>query len=159
MAPKYLIADKGPQFVAGVYREWCRKNGIGARYAAVDSLRATAIVERFFRSLKTEWLRRVRLPLQLAEMTRTVQLYLDWYHAHRPHQGLGGRTPNEVAHGLAPANRTARFEPRQRWPARSACALPKTRTRRGGKGGVLVAAVDSLDRDTMLPVLSIDRAA
>ncbi len=29
-------------------------------------------------------------------MRREVSFYLNWYAEHRPHQGLDGRTPNEV---------------------------------------------------------------
>ena len=88
--PRYLLTDKGTQFVAEVFRRFAKRRRITLRYAAADSLRATAIIERFFRSLKTEWLRRIAIPLAERPMRRAIERYLGWYHAVRPHQGLGG---------------------------------------------------------------------
>ena len=61
--PKYIISDKGRQFDCDGYRAWCDRKGIDPRYAAAESIRATAVIERFFLSLKTEWLRRILVPL------------------------------------------------------------------------------------------------
>ena len=64
------------------------------------------------------------MPLRLDAMRQTIASYVKWYAEHRPHTALGGRTPLEVYRGLAPANEAPRFEPRARWPRRSACAKP-----------------------------------
>ncbi len=56
----------------------------------------TAIIERFFLSLKDEWLRRIFVPLRREDMRREIILYLTCFAEFRPHQGLDGRTPNEV---------------------------------------------------------------
>jgi hypothetical protein len=45
--------DKGSQFDCAAFRS-CREQGMRVRYASAGSLRATAIVERFIRSLKDE---------------------------------------------------------------------------------------------------------
>jgi transposase InsO family protein len=95
-APKYLISDKGRQFDCTGYRAWCERKGIRPRYASTGSLRATAIVERFFLSLKDEWLRRIFVPLSREAMRRELASYLSWFAEHRTHQGLDGRTPNDV---------------------------------------------------------------
>jgi transposase InsO family protein len=47
-APKYIISDKGRQFDCSAYRRWCDEKGIDPRYAAAESIRATAVIERFF---------------------------------------------------------------------------------------------------------------
>jgi transposase InsO family protein len=119
--PKYLVADKGGQFYSTGFKEWCRRRGIRARYAATGHRGATAIVERFFRTLKDELLRRIAVPLRREAMRREIGLFVDWFHAHRPHQGLGGRTPSEVYHGIEPAIERPRLEPRPRWPTDSPC--------------------------------------
>lgn len=62
--PKYIISDKGRQFACLGYKAWCGQTGITPRYASTGSLRATAIIERFFLSLKNEWLRRIHIPLR-----------------------------------------------------------------------------------------------
>lgn len=122
--PKYIVSDKGGQFYCPGFKAWCRRKGIEARYAAAERRGATAVVERFFRSFKDEWLRRIAVPLRRDAMRRELSCYLAWFHESRSHQGLGGRTPNEVYEGVAPANECARTEPRSRWPADSLCALP-----------------------------------
>ena len=98
-APKYMISDKGRQFDCGDFRIWCDRKGIEPRCASTGSLRATAVIERFFLSLKEEWLRRIFVPLRREDMRREVRLYLAWHAEHRPHQGLDGRTPREVYDG------------------------------------------------------------
>ena len=99
-APKYIISDKGRQFDCAGYTVWCQRKGIEPRYASMGSLRATAIIERFFLSLKDEWLRRIVVPLSRDGMRREVASYISWFAEHRTHQGLDGRTPNEVYDGL-----------------------------------------------------------
>ena len=47
--PKYLITDKGGQFVAGAFRKAARRLGAQHRFAATDSILATARLERFWR--------------------------------------------------------------------------------------------------------------
>jgi transposase InsO family protein len=95
--PRYVISDKGRQFDAMGFRDWCRRRGIRPRYAAATSIRATAIVERFIRSLKEEWLRRIRVPLGRRAMHQELISYARWFDTHRAHQGLAGRTPLEIS--------------------------------------------------------------
>ncbi len=99
-APKYIVSDKGGQFDCDGYKDWCRRNEIAPRYAASESVRATAVIERFFLSLKNEWLRRILIPLDRAAMQRDLSCYFDWFARQRPHQGLDGRTPQEVYNGV-----------------------------------------------------------
>ena len=70
------------------------------------SLRATAIIERFFLSLKDEWLRRICIPLRRDAMRREISSYICWFAEERPHQGLGGRTPKEAYEGVSARNGT-----------------------------------------------------
>ncbi len=79
---------------------WCDRKGIDPRYAAAESIRATAVIERFFLSLKEEWLRRILVPLNRDELCRELYCYLWWFEHSRPHQGLDGRTPSEVYDGV-----------------------------------------------------------
>ncbi len=97
------------------YKAWCDRKGIAPRYAAAESIRATAIVERFFLSLKDEWLRRILVPLDRDAMQREMSLYLDWFARHRPHQGHDGCVPQEVYDGepvVAKEKREAKEIPR-----------------------------------------------
>jgi len=83
---------------------------------------ATAIVERLIRSIKEEWLRSTRVPFRRHDVRLHIALYVSWFLESRPHQGLGGRTPNEIYRGGTPANTKLRIEPRPRWPRGSPCA-------------------------------------
>ena len=157
-SPKYVVSDLGPQFDCDGYRRWCSGKGITYRYSSADSLAATAVVERFFRSLKEELLRRGVVPLQGDELRALLNSYIGWYHEHRPHQGLGGRTPNEVCFGHEPANEKARIEPRARWPSTSACALPAA-PQQGTTGRVVELVVQHHDADARLPIVELRSAA
>lgn len=156
--PKYLISDLGPQFTAAAHSKWCTRRGITPRYASKDSIRASSSVERFFRTMKTEWLRRIRVPLGQQAFRRAVSLYVGWYHEHRPHSSLGGKTPTEVYEGRRPANRRARYEPRAKWPKHSRCASPQAppRARPGAK---LELVVTFADDTKLLPIVQLKRAA
>jgi len=112
--PRYIISDQGTQF-EGEFHEWCKANGVRPRFGAVGESGSIAIIERFFRSLKGEMLRRLSvLPLSKVALGKELAAWLDWHHHHRPHQGLGGQTPAEVLRGLAPAKDGARIATRER---------------------------------------------
>ena len=48
-------------------------------------------------------LRRGRVPFRSDELRALLNSYIGWSCEHRPHQGLGGRTPDEVYFGVEPA--------------------------------------------------------
>jgi putative transposase len=159
-SPKYILSDKGSQFTCGAFKDWCRRRGIRPRYASTsdEGPRATAVIERYFKSLKDEWLSRTAVPFRADTMRQHVAAYVEWFHEYRPHQGLGGRTPDEVLGGGKPANERARIEPRARWPAESPCAGPwaKPSTKRFCS---LTLAVRFHRGHRQLPVVEVKRVA
>ena len=104
--PRFLVSDKGRQFDCSGFRAWCDRKGIEPRYASTGSLRATAVVERFFLSLKEEWLRRILVPLDRDAMQRELACYSEWFERWRVHQGLGGETPRDVFEGRPTVEKT-----------------------------------------------------
>jgi putative transposase len=156
-APRYLLSDKGGQFDCPAFRQWCRRKGIRPRYAAAGRRGATAIIERFFRSLKDEWLRRIMIPLRPDALQRELSSYLAWFHEHRPHQGVGGRTPSEMHDGLWPANEDSRIEPRPRWPEDSLCALPTAKI--GHRSTKFQVILSFHDGSRHLPKVEVKQAA
>ena len=64
------------------------------------------------------------VPLRRDAFRRELAQIVLWYNEHRPHSGLGGRTPEEVYFRRFPASRRPRYEPRERWPRGSPCAGP-----------------------------------
>jgi transposase InsO family protein len=109
--PRYTVTDQGVQFQTE-YRDWCENHCVKPRFGAIGQHGSIAIVERFIRSMKDEALRRSPVPLSLPAMRAEVLGYVSWYNAYRPHQALGGVTPNERLSGRVPACEGARIETR-----------------------------------------------
>jgi transposase InsO family protein len=158
-APKYTVTDHGVQFQY-VYRTWCERWRVTPRFGAIGKYGSIALVERFWRTMKAEAFgpgRRL-VPLSRATMVSLSEHFARWYNESRPHQGLTGRTPNEVFFAIAPANSRPRLEPRARYPAHASCAAPRAGVR--GKSGVkLELVVNHPDGAPHLPVIEIRTAA
>jgi putative transposase len=97
--PKYLICDKGKQFIAEGFQAWSRRKKIRVRYGAVGRRGSIAVIERFWLSLKQECVRVVLVALRREEARREIVYFIDWFNQHRPHMALEGRTPEEVYRG------------------------------------------------------------
>jgi transposase InsO family protein len=111
--PKYLITDKGGQFIAGAFRKAACRLGAQHRFAATDSILATARLERFWRALK-ETAGLCGLPLTREDLERRLDLTLLYYVNFRPHEGIRGATPAEAFLGMTPAHQSAVEPPRGR---------------------------------------------
>jgi len=156
--PRYVITDKGKQFWCEAFKVWCRRRHIRPRFGAVGKHGSIAVVERFIRSMKNECCRRIVVPMQVAKLRAEVSLYCIWYNHHRPHQGLGGRTPDEVYFDCPPANEKRRFEPRRDYPRGSPCAEPWAKVK--GRCGVrLDLRISHLEGRRHLPVVALRQAA
>jgi hypothetical protein len=151
-APKGVQREQGHG--GGERTRTPRRRGIRPRFGAVGKHGSIAIVERFIRSMKEEGLRHILLPLCRRDFRRELDLYLVWYNGRRPHTALGGATPDERYFGRRPANRTPRWEPREKWPRGSPCAAPQTLVK--GRPGVrLELAVAFEDGRTHLPIVTL----
>jgi putative transposase len=156
--PKYIICDKGTQFWCDGFKSWCKRKRIRPRFGAVGQHGSIAVVERFIRSMKDEFTRRVMLPLKQAAMLSQLASYATWFNDNRPHTTLAGVTPDERYFRKHPACRWPRFEPRTRWPRRSRCANPNVPIR--GKPGVrLELAVTFHAGNKTLPVVQLEQVA
>ncbi len=154
-SPKHLVSDRGPQF-RETYLAWCAKHAVKPRFGAVGQHGSIAVLERFWRSLKSEMLRRLPLvPMALHRMTEEIVAYLDWYHVHRPHQGLGGRTPLEVLNRVLPAREAPHLEPRPDFPLSR--GDPRQTQRR--VQGVLLLDVRLAKGRKHLPIVRVREAA
>ena len=124
--PKYIISDKGPQFWSKDYKRWAESRTIKLRFGAIGQHGSIAVIERFFKTLKEEFLSSILIPLRLEYFQAEIRWTIEYYNSHRPHTFLNGRTPNEACYPSIPANIAPRFEPRKRWPAESKCASPQS---------------------------------
>ncbi len=157
--PKYIVCDRGPQFDCEGFRDWCRRKGIKRpRYGAVGRHGSIAVVERFILTLKTLLACLFLVSYRRANLQRELDAIVAWYNQHRPHEWLGGRTPNEVYYGRYPANRSPRYEPRSHWPRGSPCARPWALVR-GSPGAKLTLEVGFHAGRKHLPVVRLKRAA
>ncbi|MHC5212719.1 MAG: transposase [Planctomycetota bacterium] len=131
--PRHIPTDRGKQFDCREFKRWCQRRGIRPRYGAVGRPGSIALVERFIRSFKDEATRRLMMPMSVRAVRRELVLYAYWFNHYRPHQGLGGRTPDEVHFHRRPANQRPRYEPRAGWPRSGGCAAPRAAVR--GRSG------------------------
>ncbi len=109
--PQCIVTDQGTQFRED-YRDWCTARGIEPRFGAIGQHGSIAIVERFILSLKEECTRGIIVPLKLEVFQSELMAYFRWYNEVRPHQSLGGRTPNDVCLGRPSARPSPKFETR-----------------------------------------------
>ena len=155
-APRHCVTDRGPQFDCPCFEEgWCAGHGVKPRFGAIGRHGSIAIIERFIRSLKGEWLRRLFLvPLRRRELEAELALWAAWYNGHRPHRALGGRTPDEVYFDRPPANEQPRFEPRPAYPRQGHCAGPPAKVK-GRRGVRLELDAKFLEGRKHLPVVRL----
>ena len=157
-APRHLICDKESMFFCKGFRRWCRRRGIRVRYGAVGKHGSISIIERFFRTMKSEGTRRIQVPFRRDRLRSELTLFMRWYNGHRPHGVLEVQTPDEVYHGLPPACRQPRIELRPRWPTGSRCASPQA-PRAPDDPADLAVEVRFLGGRRHLPIVSLRHAA
>ena len=156
--PKHLIVDQGPEFKCEHFEKvWCKAMNILPRFGAVGKHGSIAVVERFHRTLK-ETLRLISVPEDQVQFEREIGFIIDWYNEHRPHETLGGKTPDEVFFSRPAANEQPRIEPRRRWPRGSPCAKPQVGIE-GSPGDPIVLEIDCLEGRRHLPIIRVRQAA
>ena len=156
--PKHLIVDQGREFKCEHFKNvWCKARKILPRFGAVGTHGSISVVERFHRTLK-EILCLITVPEHQPDFEHEVGLVIDWYNQHRPHETLGGKTPNEVYHSRPPANEQPRIEPRRRWPRGSPCAEPQVEID-GEPGDAVLFELDCHNGRRHLPIIRVCPAA
>jgi putative transposase len=157
--PKYIVSDKGSQFWCARFKAWCKRRKIRPRFGAIGQHGSIAVIERFIKSLKTECVSALPIvPLELDLVAAEMRSYFDWYDAERPHETLGGRTPDEVYCRRRPANSKPRLETRIKWPRNSPCANPQAPVR-GPCGACPELILDFVADRAHLPRIRLKRTA
>ncbi len=157
-APQYIISDQGCQFQSD-YIECCDSHGIQPRFGAIGKSGSIALLERFWSTLKSEGLRKILVPYELARMREEVRVFCLWYNSVRPHSSLGGATPDEVYFGVTPARDGPRYEPRKGFPLRTRPSKSAPKAVRGKRGVKLDLVTSHFEGRRHLPVVELRRAA
>jgi len=158
-APKHLVCDQGKQFTDRHFKIWCiRKLGRKPRYGAVGEHGSIAVIERFIRTLKDRYLRKILIPYNSKQMRSEMTVFIQWYNRHRPHESLEGATPIERYEDSTPANQLPRYEPRRKWPRKARCAQPVVPVK-GQSGVKLELVISFMDDHKKLPIVELRKAA
>jgi transposase InsO family protein len=89
-------SDRGSQYAADGYQRLLEQMGMVCSMSRKGNCWDNAVMERFFRSLKTERVYR-KLYKTRAEARKDLFMYIEWfYNAGRRHAALGYQTPNAV---------------------------------------------------------------
>ena len=157
--PKHLVCDQGTQFTDKSFKKWCkRKLGRKPRYGAVGEHGSIAVIERFIRTLKDDYLRKILIPYRMDSMRSEMAMFINWYNAFRPHETLDGATPIERYENSTSAIQAPRYEPRRKWPRKSRCAKPVVPVK-GRRGVKLELVISFMDENRKLPVIELREAA
>lgn len=94
--PKGVVfhSDRGSQYTSKHYRKLLAGYGIRASMGDVGACWDNAVVERFFGSLKYDWIFKVAQPTR-AHMRRDVAAYMKYYNLNRLHSANDDQTPTE----------------------------------------------------------------
>ncbi len=94
--PRWLVTDKDPVLRGGLVQRLLTHHGILRRYGAIGRRGSIALIERTWRSLKSEYVRHLFLHRSIRALETRLRRWKAWHNGHRPHQGLDQRTPDDV---------------------------------------------------------------
>jgi transposase InsO family protein len=100
--PGEVLTDNGKQFTGRftrprpsevLFERICRENGITTRLTRPRTPTTTGKIERWHKTLRTEFLAACDSFASLAHAQAELDAWVDWYNTQRPHQSLGMATP------------------------------------------------------------------
>ena len=96
--PAIINSDQGSQFTSDTYKQLLKELGIRQSMDGKSRWADNIMIERWFRSLKTEQI----YPNEYdspRELRKLVNDYVDTYNSLRPHEALDYKVPDEVFYG------------------------------------------------------------
>ena len=90
--PLAIRVDNGPQYVSARLQNWAETVGIGLIYIQPRQPQQSAYVERYNRTVRTEWLGRYHFN-SIEEVQDYATRWLWTCNNERPNMGIGGMTP------------------------------------------------------------------
>ena len=85
-------SDRGSQYTSKHYRELLESYSIRSSMGDVGACWDNAVVERFFGSLKHDWIFKIAQPTR-EHMSKDVSAYMKYYNHERLHTANGGKSP------------------------------------------------------------------
>jgi putative transposase len=100
--PKGLVfhSDRGSQYTSKQYRKLLEGYGIRASMGDVGACWDNAVVERFFGSLKHDWIFKIAQPTR-EHMRKDVAAYMRYYNLERLHTANGNESPINYENSLS----------------------------------------------------------
>ena len=89
-----LRSDNGLIFQSRRFRQACRDYRLPQEFITPYTPEQNGLIERFFRSLKEECVWQHRFA-SFEDARRTINRWMNWYNAERPHQALGYQSPHQ----------------------------------------------------------------
>ena len=99
--PIIINSDQGSQYTS---EAWIKKVGelrIKISMTGKGRCNDNAYIERFWRTVKYEWLKLKFIPT-VDKLKTELKEFMVWYNSNRPHQSIGYKTPNEQANSNLP---------------------------------------------------------
>ncbi len=95
-SPRWLVSDQDPVLRGGLVQRFLTRSGILRRYGAVGKSGSIGLIERFWRSMKEEYVSHLFLYRSTKALGVRLERYRRWFNGERPHQGQGQRTPDDI---------------------------------------------------------------
>ena len=92
-------SDQGTQYTSNVFVNYCNSRGITLSMSRKGNCWDNAVVEKFFRSLKTEGLREKKLKKH-CKVIRDIESYIYFYNFKRIHSSIDYMTPMQKMNDL-----------------------------------------------------------
>jgi len=90
--PLAIRVDNGPEYISATLQNWAEKAGIALMYIQPGKPQQNAYVERYNRTVRTEWLGRYHFE-SIDDVQDHATRWLWTYNNERPNMGIGGMTP------------------------------------------------------------------
>lgn len=96
--PKGLVlhSDQGSQFASDDFTNFCKDKQITQSMSKAGCPYDNAVMERFFRTMKFELIRRYEFKNDKQLESAISEYVFGWYNQERPHASNGYKTPNEI---------------------------------------------------------------
>jgi putative transposase len=97
--PQRITVDNGPEFRSKALDAWAHQHGVQLQFSRPGKPVDNTFIEAFNGRLRDECLNKHWF-LSLVDAQRTIEQWRLGYNDARPHRGLAGRTPTQVAESL-----------------------------------------------------------